>query len=67
LEIAPRLLLVLVRRGLAMSEVLGRAELTTAMLDLLFKAVMMPRRLGDRVRGVVRASRSGNCRTVRSS
>ncbi len=67
LNVAPRLLLGMVRGGLAMSEGLSRAELTTAMLDLVFKGTMMPRQPGDRVRGNAKRVKSINCRSVRVS
>lgn len=66
LDVAPRLLLGMVRGGLAMSEGLGRAELTTAMLDLVFKGTMMPRQPGARAH-VVRRVKTGTFRSVRVS
>lgn len=67
LDVAPRLLLGMVRGGLVMSEGLGRAELTTAMLDLVFKGTMRPRQPGNRSRGAMRRAKSTNCRSVRAS
>ena len=67
LEAAPRLLLGMVRGGLAMSEGLGRSELTTAMLDLVFKGTMMPRQAGDRSRPPARRTKTNSCRNVRVS
>ncbi|MFZ1992036.1 MAG: TetR/AcrR family transcriptional regulator [Alphaproteobacteria bacterium] len=67
LEAAPRLLLGMVRGGLAMSEGLGRAELTTAMLDLVFKGTMMPRQVGVRLRSQTPRAKANNCRKVRVS
>jgi AcrR family transcriptional regulator len=67
LEAAPRLLLGMVRGGLAMSDGLGRSELTTAMLDLVFKGTMMPRQAGDRLPSQAKRARANGCGKVRVS
>jgi len=66
LEVAPRLLLGLVRGGLAMSDGLGRAELTTAILDLVFSGTKMPTETHER-RGTIPRARSRTSRSMRVS